>query len=141
MNKKNVSGETSMIMGGYWKDIPTPYVFFHPNPKQKRRVRVGVMRYYGVGVHFYATVDEESNHVWDGKDWRLPWGNEEGFPVLTGKNFSERFDTYTEAVNFVNSVIAREFSPETHKLYDGSGYGKIEGFMWDFADDFDPNED
>lgn len=137
---KNISNDTSTVMGGsWWAKIPQPYRFLHPTPVEKRKVRVEVTRYYGVGVHFYATVEERPNYVWDGETWRQPWAAG-GFPDLDGKRFSGRFDTYTEAVNFVNTRIAENFSPTTHELYDSSGFGKIENFQWFFADDFDPNE-
>jgi hypothetical protein len=145
--KHNYGDEITTVMGGKWKDVPKPYQLYYPRTDGgKRGLSVGVHKYYGVGVHFYASVREADNYVWDSAEnvWRRPWDANDGnklYPSLEGKDFSDKFDTHTEARNFVNKILKREFSPGTHEVTDGSGVGKISDFKWDFVEDFDPNEE
>lgn len=101
------------------------------------------MKYANVGVHFFASVDESENLVWNGETWAHPWDTDRppDAPELEGKSFHERFDTATEAKNFINTILAREFSADMHEPYDYLGFGQIVGFKWDWAEDFDPNGD
>ncbi len=145
--KHNYGDEITLVSGGHWKDIALPYVMYYPRSDGgKRPLRVSVQKYWNVGQHFYANVCETDNYVWDSKEnvWKRPWDSNNrhpDYPWLGGRSFSDRFDTATEAKNYVNKILAENFSPDTHQITDATGYGKLTDFKWDWADDFDPNSE
>jgi len=88
--------DRGLLSGGYLKDIPKPHRRKFPE-FGPRQVRVHIMKYYGIGVHYYASVEEEDNPIWNPltygekdsywKDtergnevvgWQIAWDDREG---------------------------------------------------------------
>lgn len=65
-------------MGGHLADIPEPHIRKFPNPFVKREVKITISRYYGYGEHYYVSVKEESNPIWNGSTWVDAWDDKEG---------------------------------------------------------------
>jgi hypothetical protein len=105
-------------IGGHLENVPRPHERKWPDSEEKRRVKVDVYTWRGMSlgaVHWYGSVEEESNPVWDSSilDWRLCWDDEKA----TGREFRGDFDTKEEVVSWAKEIIGREFEPETHYLH------------------------
>jgi len=107
--------KVSHSFGGYLKDLSKPYKRQFPGDK-KRRVEVRVMQYYGIGIHFYVSVREEENPIWDEKEnyWTTCWDDKS--EETRGKRFSDRFVDYEDVEIFIKETFEKNFSQKTHLL-------------------------
>jgi len=64
--------------GGHLEEISKPHTRFFPNPYRKRKVTVTISRYYGIGLHYYVSLQEEDNPIWNGEAWQTAWDDKEG---------------------------------------------------------------
>jgi hypothetical protein len=104
-------GETS---GGYLRDIPDPHVRRWPGDAKPRDVRVHIMRYYGIGIHYYATVEEEDNPLWDEATqcWRVAWDDD----AARGRHFdSHACLSYHWAKWWAKAVLEKHFQGDTYR--------------------------
>jgi len=93
-----------MIFGGYFSDIPEPHRFKYPDSDEKRVVRVTINSWVGISpgaIHYYATIQEEENPVWnatinedtgEAEGWTVCWDhpNEHNGRRFTKNDFLDR---------------------------------------------------
>lgn len=100
------------IYGGHIKDYPKAKRRF-PG-KTKREVSISARSYYGIGVHYWVTMKEEDNPVWDAKEksWRHCWDDIEA----RGHIESESFLSMVSAQQWIAKMQKKYFPPKTHTL-------------------------
>lgn len=98
--------------GGYLKEIPKPHRRWY-NGRRKREVKIGVHVFWGVGIHYYVTVEEDDNAIWNSKDklWQLCWDDPK-----KGKRFDQKFGNIVEAREWVKKLQQKHFPKKTHKM-------------------------
>jgi len=115
-----------MIYGGKLKELTKrPCKRKYPG-KEKRSVDISISRFSGIGVHYFVSIREEYNYIWDKKEktWRQPWSSYKD-KKGRGQTFISKFNTYREAARYVKEIIAEHFSTKTHKYeYEGEGTGR-----------------
>ena len=106
--------------GGYLKELlfSDPPRRFFDDKRRKRPVHVKIIcygDYGGIGVHYYVTVTEDHNPIWDSKQniWTSAWDDYVG----EGKKFENKFNTYIAAQNYVRKVT-KKFPPKSHRILD-----------------------
>ncbi len=105
--------------------FPQPHIRKYPNQVTKRKVRASIHDFkMAFGQHYYTSLCEEDNPVWEGRytipgniyhngpHWVRPWHDDDG----KGRHESGRFDTYTEAVAWIDTEGPKMFPPETHVI-------------------------
>ncbi len=106
--------------GGHLKDIPLPHVRYWPGSFKKKEVRIRIMRYYGAGgVHYYASLQEDSNPIWNSAEgyWQEAWDDLEG----KGRDewgiddWPNRLRSYQLTKLKIQEILAREFPPEAYE--------------------------
>lgn len=115
-----------MIYGGKLKELTKPPCKRKYPGKEKRPVHISILRFTGIGTHYYVSIKEEYNFIWDEKekDWRQPWYSSED-KEGSGKIFIGRFNDYGSAASYVKEIIAEHFDKKTHKFeYEGEGTGR-----------------
>jgi len=124
-----------MITGGYLKDVPLPHKRRWPGEKRQREVHAQIARYVGaMGRHYYASIQEERNPIWDTSDafgrpgvagWVCCWDDE----GCKGKQlFTEKFDTHVQAMGWVKRMMTEHFPDHELIVDDYSGeYYQREG--------------
>lgn len=133
--KQKVDYGAGSSRGGDIANIPEPHQRMFPG-RRKRKVRVSITRFYGVGIHFYASLREESNMIWCAcKDayqqkphWHQAWDDREG----NGREFSGRFNTHEAAQDFINRTAAKEFPAKTHRIL--ADFGQDKAPKWFYRD-------
>ena len=107
-----------MITGGYLKNTPKPYKRRWPDEEQQRGLSIRIVRYYGIGRHYYVSVEQEANPIWDAGDaadwgrpgephgWTVCWDDEEGKGKLLS---SGQFDTHLQAMNWIQDIVLPQF--------------------------------
>lgn len=108
----------SSSSGGYLNEIPEPHIRKFPNPYSKRKVKITVSRYYGYGIHYYVSIREDDNPIWNSERnlWTRAWDDKEG----EGKtdtdlyfdgddNANIRTDAYELAIGKAKMVLKRHF--------------------------------
>jgi hypothetical protein len=122
----NVGGH----MDGHLKDMPHPLAWYWPKGKLLRHLTCKVYSWVGTSAigatHYYASVDEERNHVWDGEKWTQSWPPEISYEPGSdwpefkergeGRKFDKGFLTEKAAENYINRILKKHFSPETHTI-------------------------
>ena len=111
-----------MIMGGKIADIPKPHRRRFDDKRRKREARYSITKYEGIGVHYYAAIDEENNPIWDSSvseftgsgpaGWRDAHDDKDG----KGRYFSKQCNTMKQAQRWIDATFKKEFGPKTHKL-------------------------
>lgn len=113
-----------MIFGGHLKDIPEPHKRYFADKRRKRKVTVTISKWKGVGKHWYVTMIEEDDAIWDSRvtgmwsdktkpnGWTRPWDRSES----DGRVFSGSFEVYKKAGECVMEMVANHFPAETHRL-------------------------
>ena len=101
------------IIGGDLKEVPPPLVRMFPGPR-RRRVRVSIDRYDGIGVHWYVSIEEEPNPLWDSNEdaWREAYDD----PGRAGKSFHGRLGSRSGAYEWVKRTCLANFGPKTHEV-------------------------
>lgn len=97
------------VYGGRLEDIPLPHIRLYPT-LAKRPVEIHIHKYYGIGKHYFPTIEEENNPLWDSSEgvWRQAWDDKES----KGREFSSRFNYLYQAKNWVKKIIETEFQGE-----------------------------
>jgi hypothetical protein len=123
-----------MLTGGYIKDIPKPHRRMFPG-KTKRKLRISVAR-YSCGVHYYVTIREEDNPIWDkslhgpgwGKEradkpigWHVAWDDKKG----KGREFEQRCNTSRAASKYIADMVAKHFPADLYEIEGDSFTNKI----------------
>lgn len=105
-----------LFTGNSIYDIPEPHIRKWPGCKDKRQLRIQIARYYGPGVHYYVSIHQESNPIWDGRPsdydnsrpvgWTEAWDDEEG----KGKDDSDlmtrtRFEYLMDAKEAIEKIL------------------------------------
>lgn len=111
----------------YPEGIPDPWIYRWPNDKGVRRtVSVDISSWRGLSLgasHYYASVEEEANQIWDGKE--LTWFTCDNHPTMKKRHFKADVFTRPQAVQFIAIVLAHFFSSDTefkiHEKYRESG--------------------
>jgi len=101
--------------GGNIAEFKKPYKRkYGPKSKLKRPVRVSARKYYGLGQHYWVSLHEEDNPIWDAKEkgWRLCWDDAEG----RGRIFSKSFLSMTSAQLWIEKLVRKEFPNKHFKL-------------------------
>lgn len=108
-----------MLWGGYLREIPKPHKRKWPESREKRTVNISCSIYSGIGKHYYVSILEEDNPIWNAKRevWQKAWDDKKG----KGKSFGTRsFDSHRQAMDHIRKILAENFSPETHWFYENS---------------------
>jgi hypothetical protein len=105
---------TLFIGGGSIKDYPNAKRKF-PG-RTKRLVRISARMYYGIGKHYWITMHEENNPIWDAKEkaWRECWDDLK----KNGRIESQSFLSIVSAKLWIEEVAKKYFPKKTHKLQD-----------------------
>ena len=111
---------TKLISGGNIKDYPNAKRKF-PG-RTKRHVRVSVRMYYGIGKHYWLTLHEEDNPIWDSKEkaWRECCDDLK----KNGHIESEHFLSMVSAQDWLEKIINKLFPAKTH-IIDAIDYSGI----------------
>ncbi len=114
MNKQLMKKKTTGAFGGTLNDIPKPHIrkFYDYG---KRRVRISIMR-YSMGLHYYVSIEEEDNPLWDTSNpkkplWRVPWKDNKGKGISIGK----QFNTVLAAEHFMVQTLKKQFSKSKYR--------------------------
>lgn len=111
-------------LGGKLEDVvPQPVLRKWPAAYAhgvKRKVRVRVTKFTGIGHHYYVSLTEEDNVVWqttvddmsERPFWMKPWEDPEG----RGRDESKRCFTIGGVDNFIRRCVEKHFPSETHYL-------------------------
>jgi len=109
--------KSAKLTGGHLADIPLPHIRFFPNPYFRRKVTITISRFYGYGPHYYVSISQESNPIWNGKEWQIAWDDLEG----KGKTDTDlyfagdlrakiRVEAYQLAIGKAKQIINKYFS-------------------------------
>lgn len=124
----------SRITGGKLSDFPEPHIWYWQSgmATRKRKVIAKIMRYFGIGEHYYMSVHEESDYLWDGTEsehwpgkpngWIELWEEkhtqtEENFEYDDVMKLNSRPTSYILAKGILLDVIAKYF-PDHEVVWD-----------------------
>jgi len=128
------------VFGGRLTDVPEPHVYYFAGPGQdrrlKRNVKAWIIRYAGGGIHYYATVQEDGDFVWDGRStdekpegcWRACHGD----PKVNGRRYDRQCKTVEQAEAFIRETFAEHFPAKRYRRM-GSG-GRSIPKRWVYAE-------
>lgn len=108
------------VYGGKLEEFPRPVAWYWPKSKEKRRVKCNISTWVGRdpdASHYHAEVSEEYNWAWNGVEWAVPFHNPS---KQYGRSYFECFLTEKQAVDWINEILQKHFSADTHRLYGGS---------------------
>lgn len=99
------------VFGGKLADLPKPHRRFYDDKRRKRPVRISVI-VYSIGKHYWTTLHEEDNPIWDEKeqDWRTCWDD----AAARGRIQSKRCNSLVESGRWVRHMKNLVF--KNHKL-------------------------
>jgi len=108
------TGGTKTMIGGHLKEVPKPHVRWYDKRRGKRLVKVTVMGFWGIGHHYYVTLREDSNGIWNTKEecWQECWDD----PKARGQQFDKKFGNMVLAAAWVKEIAKKHFPKKTHKL-------------------------
>lgn len=122
------SSISASFFGGNIKDYPKARRLF-PG-KKKRHVSVSVRSYYGIGKHYWVTMKEEGNPIWDTKEkaWRECWDDTIGRGHIESKSFL----SMVSAKLWIERISKTLFPRKTHviDLLDFSGLTEVDEKHW-----------
>jgi len=86
--------------------------------RAKRRVRVRIRLYSGIGRHYYAHITEDSNPIWctgrhdftEPGHWHEAWDD----AGKNGLDFTQKFDAECWAQKWIREIITQHFPSKTH---------------------------
>jgi hypothetical protein len=109
-------GEIDLFFGGYLEEVPKPHKRKFDDKRRKRRVFIRITIFYGIGIHYYVDIREESNPIWhkDKKCWWEPWDFKDDRLY-----FTERCLTEKDAMDYIKKMELKYFPSTTHKLIKG----------------------
>lgn len=102
--------------------MPQPLRRMWPGARRKRRVRLQMLVWWGIGRHYHTSLEEEDNSVWDGEQWCVPWNDQEG----KGQHLNDIFVTEKAARNWVRRMMRKHFPK--HRLVRGYSHGTPKWF-------------
>jgi hypothetical protein len=114
------------ISGGHLKDIPQPHVRKFPGPSP-RQVTIAIKRYFGIGHHYYGSVDEENNPIWNSEDnaWQETWDDREG----KGRTFSSLGDVSIDVIHqWIRRILDEHFQPKADYEFVSALWSSVEWF-------------
>lgn len=90
--------------------------------RKKRRVSISARSYYGIGKHYWVTMHEEDNPIWDTKEksWRICWDDFEGRGAIESKSFL----SIVSAQGWIKEVQKKQFPTKTH-VVDAVDFGGL----------------
>jgi hypothetical protein len=94
--------------GGYVKEIPKPHKRFFDDKRRVWPIRVSITRYMGIGVHYYPSLELESNPIWnaEAKSWQLAHDDDEG---AEKRIRGPQCNSYEEAAKWVEYTYKTRF--------------------------------
>ncbi len=100
------------IGGGNIADYPNARRRF-PG-REKRLVSISARMYYGIGKHYWVTMTEEGNPIWDAKEkaWRTCWDDLQGNGAIESKSFL----SMVSAQQWIIAMQKKMFPSKTHTL-------------------------
>ena len=104
--------------GGTLDDIPLPHIRRWPNENKEdpRPVTVRIMKFWGIGSHYYVSVDEHDNPIWNSKKkcFTQPWTD----PGGKGRKFDclQRPRSYYLAKRWAMMIIGKHFSDGNYRI-------------------------
>jgi len=112
--------------GGHLVEIPEPHVRLWPNPNTKQPVRIAIGRFSGY-PHYWASLTEKFNPIWNPTLYGVEWGGELAEKPIgwqeawddkkgRGRTFEEECDSESQAKNFIQRTLLKEFPTETHEI-------------------------
>lgn len=116
----------SILFGGKLSEIPKPWHRQFPGP-QKRKVRLTIGVFTGVGRHFHVRIEEEDNPIYcahrDKYTTEAHWHKAEDDKEANGRAFDDKFDTEKAARQWARETFAKQFGDATHQIVQ-SGTGE-----------------
>jgi hypothetical protein len=110
-----------MLVGGHLKDIPKPHRRKFDDKRRRRKVKYDITIFSGIGSHYYASLEEENNPIWNTATdeyrggpigWQESWDDTE----CKGRWLSKQCKTVEQAQAWVRNTFRREFGTKTHRL-------------------------
>ncbi len=123
--EKEIRESTHEFGGGHLAELPKPHFRrYGKHRKELRPVRVGVHKYLGLGQHYYVSLSEADNPIWDAKEkgWRLCWDDSGG----KGELLHNRFGSLTSATLWVRTQAKKRFPASRYKLSADVSYTNLE---------------
>ncbi len=111
--------------GGNVKDQPKNLKRYFPGPR-KREVRLYITRYYGVGQHYFPSLQPESNPAYNPKEkaWQVCWDDSE---EIKGEDiFGPRFISWSSAANWARETFDKMFDSKYYVLTESYTGKKID---------------
>ncbi len=114
--------------GGYLKDIPKPHKRKWPGHAERRRINITVGSFGIVGgIHYYVTLREEDNPIWDSTPDRYSKGEPSGWTSAwdddkaNGRIFERKCKSLHEVARFTDLVLALNFSKDKYEITTSGG--------------------
>lgn len=112
---------THSIYGGLKKDQPASFKRVFDDRRKRRKVRATILKFYGVGIHYYPTLTEEGNPaiIQEEGVWKkqVCWDDPEEIKGRTESG--PRCNTREEALSWIDKTFSKKFGPRTHRLQYG----------------------
>ena len=113
-----------MLSGGYLKDIPKPHRRRWPDDTEAKRCVHIRCAMYSVGVHYWVSLEEEDNPLWNSGVYNDSWGDSAGTIIgwqiawddedARGRRFEKQTKSFAEAQHFARKVMAEHFPPDQY---------------------------
>lgn len=113
----------SKYCGHYGGLVPDNPIRMWPKCQRKRRVTISIIMFYGIGQHYWVSLKEDGNPVWNTEEgyWFEPWSDRD--PEGRGKRLdTQKFNTLIEAKRWIAETLAKEFPKKTHTYYNSNTY-------------------
>ncbi len=101
-NRKNKNNAYS-VYGDNITDMPSGAIRYKRYHKySKRKMSISILRFTGIGLHYYVTVEEDNNQYWNEKEqvWQRFWDDDS----VKGIYDTKRFNTLKEAEAYIKKV-------------------------------------
>jgi hypothetical protein len=96
---------------------------------KKRKVLVDVMKFWGMGNHFWVKIQEDDNLIWLAS--KKAWVSYPDDSLGKGKLFEKKFNTKEEAQIFIDTIIRENFPDATHMVQHNEGG---ESYNWYYGE-------
>lgn len=103
------------MTGGYLREIPEPHVRYFSLPgARRRRVRVLVGVFSGIGRHYHVSSKVEDDYIWNEARelWQNPWDAQ----FLAGAIDMQRFDSAHQARAYIEDVLTPKYPADAYEL-------------------------
>ena len=99
-------------LGGYLKEskVSEPYKRYHDDHPIK--VNITVLKFHGIGIHYYCTIKEEPNFIWEeeSQTWTEFWDD----PYKLREFQNGNFLTVEDARKWIQETLNENFEPGTY---------------------------